>query len=143
DHYPYGLTEDEIDDLAGHEVESNFELHKSSLVIYARGMEPETVDEPVSSMDIIPTISNLMGLAFDSRLLMGRDVFSGADPLVIFNNRSFITDQGRYNAVTRDFTPEPGATPPDGYRQAISDEIDRRFYYSAMILDEDYYDIVV
>nr|WP_306254381.1 LTA synthase family protein [Ornithinimicrobium cryptoxanthini] len=143
DHYPYGLSEDEIDDLAGHEVESNFELHKSSLIIYANGMEPETIDEPVSSMDIIPTISNLMGLEFDSRLLMGRDVFSGSDPLVIFNNRSFITDQGRYNALTREFAPEPGATPPDDYRQAISDEIDRRFYYSTVILDEDYYDLVL
>ena len=142
DHYPYGLSQDEIDDLAGHEVESNFELHRSSLIIYAKGMEPETIDEPVSSMDILPTISNLMGLEFDSRLLMGRDVFSGADPLVIFNNRSFITDQGRYDAVTREFTPEPGAT-PDDYRQAISDEVDRRFYYSATILDEDYYDIVL
>lgn len=143
DHYPYGLSKEALDDLAGHEVESNFELHKSSLLIYANGMEPETIDEPVSSMDIIPTISNLMGLEFDSRLLMGRDAFSDADPLVIFSNRSFITDQGRYNSMTREFTPEPGTTVTDDYRQAISDEIDRRFYYSAMILDEDYYRIVV
>ncbi|HLS45506.1 MAG TPA: sulfatase-like hydrolase/transferase [Ornithinicoccus sp.] len=143
DHYPYGLEKPDLDDLAGHEVEENFELHKSSLIIYAKGMQPETVDQPVSSLDIIPTISNLMGLEFDSRLLMGRDVFSDADPLVIFNNRSFITDKGRYNSVTREFTANEGIDVPDDYQQVISDEIDRRFYYSTMILDRDYYSTVV
>lgn len=143
DHYPYGLEKPDLDDLAGHEVEKNFELHKSSLIIYAQGMEPEVVDQPVSSLDIIPTISNLMGLEFDSRLLMGRDVFSEADPLVIFGDRSFLTDRGRYNSVTREFTPTDGAQVPDDYQQLISDEIDRQFYYSALVLDRDYYDLVV
>lgn len=142
DHYPYGLTYEQIDDLAGHQVDRHFELHKSSLVMYAPGMRPETVDEPVSSLDIIPTISNLLGLDFDSRLLMGRDVFSDTEPLVIFSDRSFISDQGRYNSITREFTPAAGVEVPDGYRQQISDEIDRRFYYSTMILDTDYYDLI-
>ena len=143
DHYPYGLEKGDIDDLAGHEVESHFDLHKSSLIVYAKGMEPEVIDEPVSSLDIIPTLSNLMGLEFDSRLLMGRDVFSEADPLVIFQDRSFITDQGRYNATARDFIPADGVQVSEDYRQLISDEIDRRFYYSALVLDRDYYDIVL
>ncbi|MFK5634055.1 LTA synthase family protein [Ornithinimicrobium sp. LYQ103] len=143
DHYPYGLTTEEIEDLAGHEVDSDFELYRNSLLIYAEGMEPETVDRPVSSLDIIPTISNLMGLEFDSRLLMGRDAFSDAEPLVIFSNRSFLTDQGRYNSITREFTPRDGQEVPDDYRQTISDEIDRQFYYSTMILDHDYYRSVV
>ena len=143
DHYPYGLEKSDLDDLAGHEVERNFELHKSSLIIYAQGMEPEVIDRPVSSLDIIPTVSNLMGLEFDSRLLMGVDVFSETDPLVIFNNRSFITDKGRYNSVTREFVPEPGVEVPEDYRQLISDEIDRQFYYSTLVLDRDYYRLVL
>ena len=142
DHYPYGLTQEQIEDLAGHDVDK-FELYRNSLVIYAPGMEPETVDEPVSSLDILPTLSNLMGVEFDSRLLMGRDVFSEADPLVVFSDRSFVTDKGRYDSMAREFTPAPGQEVPEGYRQAISDEIDRRFYYSAMMLDHDYYGMVV
>ena len=143
DHYPYGLEKDELDDLAGHRVEDNFELHKSSLIIYARGMEPQTVDRPVSSLDIIPTVSNLLGLEFDSRLLMGTDAFSDTPPLVIFNNRSFITDQGRYRSGPREFVPEHGVDVAGDYQQLVSEEIDRRFYYSAMILDEDYYRVVL
>lgn len=142
DHYPYGLTREQIEDLAGHEVD-DVELYRNSLIVYAEGMEPETVDEPVSSLDIIPTISNLMGLEFDSRLLMGRDVFSDADPLVIFSDRSFLTDKGHYDSITREFTPAEGVQVPEGYRRAISDEVDRRFYYSTMVLDHDYYRLVV
>lgn len=143
DHYPYGLSQEQIEDLAGHDVDNKFELYRNSLVIYAPGMEPQTVDRPVSSLDIIPTLSNLLGLDFDSRLLMGRDALSEADPLVILSDRSFVTDLGRYDSITREFTPVEGQHVPDGYRQAISDEIDRRFYYSAMMLDHDYYRVVL
>ena len=75
DHYPYGLEDNEIDDLAGHVVEKNFELYKSPFILYTKGMEPVTIDKPCSSLDIIPTLSNLLGLEYDSRLLMGKDIF--------------------------------------------------------------------
>ncbi|MDD4718007.1 MAG: LTA synthase family protein, partial [Eubacteriales bacterium] len=127
----------------GHTVESNFELYKSSLLIYAKGMEPITIDKPVSSMDIIPTISNLLGLEYDSRLLMGSDIFSDAQPLVIFDNRSFITDRGKYNSLTREFTPSEGVVVEDGYVKGILDVIDKKFYFSAKILDLDYYAEVI
>ncbi|MGM0386512.1 MAG: hypothetical protein ACQERF_11110 [Actinomycetota bacterium] len=74
---------------------------------------------------------------------MGVDIFSDTDPLVIFSNRSFLTDKGRYNSVTREFIPNEGVEVPDDYRRLISDEIERQFYYSTMILDNDYHSIVV
>ena len=98
DHYPYGLEKNELDDLAGHTLEKNFEFYKNTFILYTKGMEPVTIDKPCSSLDIIPTLSNLLGLEYDSRLLMGRDIFSDSEPLVIFLNRSFITDKGRYDA---------------------------------------------
>ncbi|HZJ58397.1 MAG TPA: LTA synthase family protein, partial [Clostridia bacterium] len=66
DHYPYGLEDNEIDDLAGHTLEKNFELYKSTFILYTKGMEPVTIDTPASSLDIIPTLSNLLGLDYDS-----------------------------------------------------------------------------
>jgi len=143
DHYPYGLEHHEIEDLAGHEVEKNFELYKSPFILYTKGMEPVTIDKPCSSLDIIPTLSNLLGLEYDSRLLMGRDIFSDSEPLVIFNNKSFITDKGRYNAVTQEFFPEDGQQVDQQYINEILDIIEKKFYYSAMILDTDYYKHVV
>ncbi|MGJ7921913.1 LTA synthase family protein [Neobacillus sp. LXY-4] len=143
DHFPYGLENSTIDELAGHSVERNFELYKSTFIVYSKGMEPVVIDKPASSLDIIPTLSNLLGLEYDSRLLIGRDIFSDSEPLVIFLNKSFITDRGSYNSITREFTANEGAafaseTDAD-YTNRISAIIQGKFYYSAKILDTDYY----
>ena len=139
DHYPYGLGDSTLNQLAGHQVEKNFELYKSDFILYTRGMEPITIDKPCSSLDIIPTLSNLLGLQYDSRLLMGRDVFSDSEPLVIFQNKSFITDKGRYNSETKEFIPAGGENIDKDYINSISQIINDKFYYSARILDTDYY----
>ena len=143
DHYPYGLEKATIDEFAGHTVEENFELYKSTFIVYAKGMEPEVIDKPASSLDIIPTLSNLLGLEYDSRLLMGQDIFSDSDPLVIFSNRSFITDKGRYNAVTHEFTPAEGVTVNEEYINRMQAIVNSKFYFSTKILDNDYYSLVV
>ena len=140
DHYPYGLDESTIDELAGHKVERDFELYKSTFILYTKDMEPVTVDKPTSSLDILPTLSNLLGLEYDSRLLMGKDIFSDSKPLVIFRNRSFITDKGIYNALTKEFIPNEDETITEDYINWISTIIENKFYYSAKILESNYYE---
>ncbi len=142
DHYPYGLDHQTIEELQGESVDENFELYRNAFVIYSPGMEGETFTEPASSLDIMPTVSNLMGLEFDSRLFMGRDLFADTKPLVLFQNRSFITDKGRYNAETGEFVPKEGVEVPENYQEEISNRISAKFYFSARILDLDYYSII-
>ena len=142
DHYPYGLDHETIEELQGESVDKNFELYRNAFVLYSPGMEGSTFSEPASSLDIMPTVSNLMGLDFDSRLFMGRDLFSDKDPLVIFQNRSFITDKGKYNSETGDFILKEGASPSADYREEISNKVSAKFYFSARILDLDYYSII-
>ncbi len=144
DHYPYGLTLEQMSELSGKKVETNFEMYRNEFLLYAKGMKPQTVAKPASSLDILPTISNLMGLEYDSRLLMGRDVFSDTSPLVIFSNRSFITDRGSFNSETGEFIPSGDfVNSSEGeihaYRESVSDYIDSKFLYSAWMLDTDYY----
>jgi len=153
DHYPYGLedsTEENpylyIDEIAGHKVETNFELYKSSLIIYSPSMkEPVTVDKYCSSLDIIPTLNNLLGFEYDSRLLMGRDIFSDSEALVIFLNRSFITEKGKYNAETAEFELFAGQTLQDeqAYIERMKKIVSNKFKVSAAMLDHDYYRLVV
>ena len=143
DHYPYGLTDEEISELAGHPIDPLFEKYRNCCIIYKPGMEPITIDEPCCSMDILPTVSNLFGLSFDSRLMMGRDVFSGAEPLVILSNRSWITGDARYSTETRELTPNEGVTLSEDYRQYWSAVVDDKFAYSAKILENDYYRVVL
>jgi lipoteichoic acid synthase len=104
DHYPYGLTLGEISELANKEIKKDLELERGIFLLWSKGMEPVEVDKACSSLDIIPTLSNLMGLEYDSRLLMGRDILSDSDPLVMFSDRSFITDKVSYNAKTNKVT---------------------------------------
>lgn len=139
DHYPYGLEKQYLDELAGHEVESNFELYKSHLIIYKEGMQPVEVDKPCASLDIIPTVSNLFGLDFDSRLLMGTDILSDTPPLVIFSNRSWITDRARKNTVSGAVTFTDGTTEDQDYVKKINRIVSEKFKLSARILETDYY----
>lgn len=142
DHYPYGLEYEEIDELAGHTVERNFELYKNHFILYTSDMEPEVIHKPASSLDIIPTLSNLLGLEYDSRLLMGRDIFSDSDPLVVFLNRSFISDKGKYDSQEMKFILNEDTEIDDDYIDNISNLVNEKFYYSAKILEHDYYRIV-
>ncbi|MCR3955054.1 MAG: sulfatase-like hydrolase/transferase [Gudongella sp.] len=144
DHYPYGLTLEEQEELKGGKIERNFELYRNAFILYSRGMDPMTIDTPTCSLDILPTLSNLMGLEFDSRLMMGRDAFSDKPPLVTFSNRSFITDRGRFNSITGDFIPfgdfmDAGDKEKESYIKSVSELIDARFLYSSWMLESDYY----
>lgn len=139
DHYPYGLEDEEVSELLGHEVETNFELYKNQCIIYKAGMTPETIDEPCSTLDLLPTLSNLFGLDFDSRLYMGRDVFSDSEPFVMFNNRSWITDKCSYNSNTGEVINFTDEEVSDEYVKKHKNDLNNRFKVSAMILDMDYW----
>ncbi len=153
DHYPYGLLDNAdkndtykyFNEMIGHEVETNFELYKGIFILYNQGMEePIVVDKLGSSLDILPTLSNLFGLEYDSRLLMGKDILSDEEPIIIFSNRSWITDKGRYNTVTRTFELAEGQSfaneeEQKNYIARIKKIVDNRFKVSTLILDTDYY----
>ncbi len=139
DHYPYGLEKDKIDELAGHEVEENFELYKSNLILYCPGMEPVTVSEPCSALDIVPTVLNLFGVEYDSRLFMGQDIFSTATPLVMFSNQSYITDKVMYNSKNGKVTCLTDEELPEDYVKTVSAIVKNKFNVSASIITKDYY----
>lgn len=139
DHYPYGLPKENIDELAGHKIEENFELYKSTFILWKKGMNPVIIDKPCSSLDIIPTLSNLFGLEYDSRLLMGSDILSNSDPLVIFSNRSWITDKARYNTSSNSVEYSGGHNADSNYIKTINKIVSNKFKYSAKIIETDYY----
>lgn len=139
DHYPYGLTNAQVSELAGFKVDTDIELFKNTLLIWHKGIEPLEVDKPGCNLDITPTLANLFGLPFDSRLLMGRDLLSEAEGLVIFSNRSWLNEQGSYDTLARSYSSLTGTMPDQAELRRISQLIDYRFAYSGLILKKDYY----
>ena len=104
--------------------------------------KPIKVDKMSSSLDLLPTVLNLFGVQYDSRLLMGRDLLSDSDPLVIYSNRSFITDKGRYNSVNKKFYPVDGLDEnfnEEEYVKSINSIIYNKYKYSKLILETNYY----
>ena len=140
DHYPYGLEEAVLDELAGTHLDGDFERYHSTLILWSGDMEePVAVDKPCDSLDILPTLLNLFGLPYDSRLLAGRDILADEPGLVIFSNRSFLTDKGRYDARTDTFTPAEGAAVEEGYALSTFQQVEDLFWFSQQVLQTDYY----
>ena len=143
DHYPYGLTDEDFNELAGTEVDSAFECYRNSFICYVPGMEAVQVDEYCSSIDILPTVLNLLGVDYDSRLLAGKDVLSDAPHLALLYDRSFITKDFRYNANNGEVIPhDPSITIEKDTLQNYLNYVSNIFTLSSAILTNDYYGFI-
>ena len=143
DHYPYGLTLEEINEISTYERDDVFEKYHMPFLVWSASMtEPVKVDKLGSSLDVLPTLLNLFGVEYDSRLLIGKDILSDVDPLVIYSNRSFITDKGRYNSITRKFIPNEGVEVEEGYVKNINKIINGKYKMSRLVLEQNYYNII-
>ncbi|MCR4648007.1 MAG: LTA synthase family protein [Lachnospiraceae bacterium] len=103
DHYPYYLSETGRTSLCQKEI-PELEQYHSTCVIYNAGLEePIHNEEYCCNVDIVPTILNLFNLPYDSRLLMGTDVFSEESMhTAVLYNKSFLNDTVEYNASTHE-----------------------------------------
>ncbi len=147
DHFPYGLDDaslglgyPNLEDLYGEHIKNEFDRDHNRLIIWSgclEDSEPIVVDTPTESIDILPTLLNLFGVKYDSRLLPGRDVFSDAMPLVYYTNNAWRTELGTY--IYGIFTPVEGAEIPDGYVQAVTGIVKNKLSYSKGVLATDYY----
>ena len=151
DHYPYGLersktwnnTKDHLAELYGVETYDQFLRDHNALIMWSGAFEGKNivVDTPVYSLDILPTVSNLFGVEYDSRLLVGRDVFSDAEPLVLWPDYNWVTDKGTYEDGV--FTPREGVQVDDGYIARINATVKNKISFSKGVVDRDYYDYVL
>ena len=150
DHFPYGLDSDAslgkmpyVSELYGYPVNTYEERDRSRAIIWCGALEdyePIMVDTPTSSVDILPTLCNLFGVEWDSRLYVGRDVLSDALPLVFFGNYDWKTDLGYYSSTSKIFTPtDENAVIPEDYVEKISSMVRNRMTFSKSVLSNDYY----
>ncbi len=151
DHYPYGLEKtgsrkhDVWAEMLGHPVDTQFELYRSCFLLYCQGTEnPPVIDKYCYHADVIPTLLNLFGFEYDSRLLAGNDIMSDTEGMVVFPDGSYITDSGSYSASKKTFTSFDnsafsGEESKEEYILAMRKKAFHLLKVSAMILDFDYY----
>ena len=159
DHYPYALVEESTDyyqELSGrNDTEKDTSRYRNTLILWCGSMEdPVKVSTPCSAVDIVPTLSNLFGLPYDSRLLSGRDIFayytptaiSTSMPLVILPTpvgNSWATAAGIYESRTGTFTPYSGITVPDSYADIVNSIVDAKYNYARAVIQYDYYRVLL
>lgn len=153
DHFPYGLDEEGslgnlpyLAELYGYEPENYLERDESGLIVWCGEMEdwePIVIDTPVGSIDILPTLCNLFGLDWDSRLLPGRDVFSDAEPLVFNFVYDWKTDKGTYISSTGTFTPREGVSVDSNYVSRINSIVRAKMDYCWSVMEKDYFGHVI
>ena len=140
DHYPYGLTINEMKERATYINDEKFDIHKNNLIIWNSQIKtPIKIDKYASSLDILPTVLNLLGIEYDSRLLMGTDILSNSEGLVIFNDRSWITKYGKYDAIKGKFTEYINLEEKQKYIDEINEIVKNKFNASRLILETNYY----
>ena len=156
DHYPYGLEPSDtwgtkkntnyLAELMGQPVSNCFIRDKSALIIWSGCLEDMDlqVDGPVMSLDILPTLSNLFGVEYDSRLMCGRDVFSDQMELVFWLDGSWKTDKGTYDAYRGKFTPAEGVELEDekAYIANIRAIVKNKCTYSQAVTYYNYFNYV-
>ena len=150
DHFPYGLDSDAplgkmpyLSELYGYEVTNYFQRDHSRLILWSgclEDMEPIVIDTPTFSLDILPTLSNLFGTEFDSRLMPGRDVFSDAPALVYRTNYDWKTELGTYYASSGKFVPaSEDVEIPEDYVKTIKAIVKNKISYCDGVLETDYF----
>lgn len=139
DHYPYGLKNNEMYELNKNIKDEKFDIHKNFLAIYNSEIkDPIIIDKYASNIDILPTLYNLFNIKYDSRLLIGKDILAdNNDGIVIFNDRSFITKDGKYNSLNNSFIKYNEVS--NDYLENKINEVYNKYLYSRLILEKDYY----
>lgn len=148
DHYPYTLSTEEMNEAATYQKDGTIEVNRSNFILWNSEMkEPIVVDKVGSQIDVLPTLLNLFGIEYDSRLIIGKDILSDYEGIAIFSNRSWVTDYGSYNTSTKKFTLKEGKTLEDEteeeYVKRMNNRVANSFSISKMIIDNDYYNYIL
>lgn len=138
DHYPYALSLDNINEISDFERDNLFTINKSNFILWNNKMDKVNVDKVGSQIDVLPTIYNLFGIEYDSRLIIGKDILSDSEGLSIFNNLSWISDKGIYNSISGEYIGDGD----DEYVNNMNNIVSNRVSMGKYLIKYNYYDLV-
>ena len=145
DHVPYSYMSDGnniVEEIKGTSLDE-IESYRNTLIIYSPSMQqPVEVDKYCCSVDILPTVSNLMGWDYDSRMMVGQDILSDSEQFVMFPGLSFITDKCIYNKKQDKITSLTGEEISQDYISQMSKKAYNWYTISDLLYSTDFYKYV-
>ena len=147
DHYPYELTIDQVNEVSqnlyGYKKDGTITVNKSNFILWNSEMENVHVSKVGSQIDVIPTIYNLFGINYDSRLFIGSDILSITPGLAMFGNRSWVSDKGMYYTASQKFVPNDGEEIDEDYVKNMNQIVNNKITMSKLIIENNYYSKVL
>ncbi|MBE6148959.1 MAG: hypothetical protein E7167_05720 [Firmicutes bacterium] len=141
DHYPYELTASQVNEAATYEKDDVVEINRSNFILWNPSIETTRIQKVGSQIDVLPTIYNVFGLDYDSRLIIGKDILSNTPGLAMFGNNSWVSDKGTYFASSGDFVAKTDGV-DDTYVKTMNQVVRNKINMSKYIMDKNYYKIV-
>ena len=97
DHYMYGYSEIE----KAKNTNNPYLIQNIPLIIWNNNIDPKTIDIPIDTADILPTILNLFGINYDPNLYVGEDAFStNRNNYIYFKEDVYYKDNTLYDITT-------------------------------------------
>jgi lipoteichoic acid synthase len=139
DHYAYAIDEDVIWDYDTIKEDNDiFDLHKVPLIFHAPNTKLQgSFNRYMSSLDILPTISNLFGLNLNYQHVFGVDVFSNRDAIIKFSNLSFKSRDFFYNSLTEVYSIENDAMTLEELK-FLEQQLITDYRYNTLFLEYDF-----
>ena len=139
DHHPYYMTIDEVNEISSYKKDDKVEVYHSNFILWNNAMDTIKVDKVGSQIDVIPTLYNLFGLKYDSRLIIGNDILSTAPGLAIMGDSSWVSDKGTYFAGRNKFVANEGVEVEEDYVKYMNSIVKNKIAMSRNIIVNDYY----
>lgn len=142
DHYPYDLDISDINKASSYERDSIIEINHSNFILWNSKTKTTNIKKVGSQIDVLPTLLNLFGIEYDSRLIIGKDILANNEGLAIFANGSWVSDKGKYYSSTNKFEANEGEEVTEEYINNMNTIVNNKITMSKYILQEDYYNYI-
>ncbi len=149
DHHPYNMATgtsdtpdiDVINELSDRDEEKDniIEVNRSTFILWNSTTKTTHITKVGSQVDVLPTLLNLFGVEYDSRLLIGKDILSDTKGIAVFSDRSWVTDKGRYYNSSKEFVLKDNETIDEDYVSSINKEVSNKFTMSSLLMTKNYY----
>ena len=136
DHYPYELDINAINSLSSF-YRDDIGVNHNALIMWNSKSEDKEINKVCMSTDVVPTLYNLFGIPYDSRLFTGKDILSTAPGIAIMSDLSWVTDYGKYYAGDSAFYPEKEVN--EDYVSTVNQYVNSRLNIARLIIETDYY----
>lgn len=139
DHHPYFLSDNEMNELSDKYRDNTFGIYHSNLIIYNPSIKKQTISKYCGTSDVLPTVYNLFGIEYDSRLFTGKDIFSNGTGYVIFSDHSWLCDYASYDSSISKFTSFNKIDINKKDRENLYNAVSNKISIAREIIRKDYY----